>query len=62
VLDGLAAGDRVLAGSVGAVRDGATVRLVETRLSAPGGAEAGPRAAPAEGAASGVPAAASAAR
>ncbi len=62
VLDGLAAGDRVLAGSVGAVRDGATVRLVETRLSTPGGAEAGPRAAPAEGAASSVPAAASAAR
>ncbi len=62
VLDGLAAGDRLLAGSVGAVRDGATVRLVETRLSAPGSPEAIPRAAPAEGAAANVPAAASAAR
>ncbi|MBN8510877.1 MAG: efflux transporter periplasmic adaptor subunit, partial [Burkholderiales bacterium] len=61
VLDGLADGDRVLAGSVGAVRDGATVRLVETRLSAPGDA-AMPRAAPAAGAAARVPAAASAAR
>jgi membrane fusion protein, multidrug efflux system len=33
VLDGLAEGDRVLAGHLGAVRDGAAVRVAETQLS-----------------------------
>jgi RND family efflux transporter MFP subunit len=62
VLGGLAEGDRLLAGSVGAVRDGATVRLVETRLSAPGRPEADPRAARPETAPPAAPGAASAAR
>jgi hypothetical protein len=60
VLGGLAEGDRLLAGSVGAVRDGATVRLVETRLSAPGGPGGEGRAAPPAGAPASAPAAASA--
>jgi RND family efflux transporter MFP subunit len=41
VLQGLAEGDRVLAGSLGAVRDGATVRLSEPRPAAPRDAPAG---------------------
>jgi len=35
VLQGLADGDRVLAGSLGAVRDGAQVRITDTRAPAP---------------------------